>query len=385
MPSLNDVVEVANALDTAAVVAMPDRCVKVRNRNSQCSRCEEVCFSHAIDIKLNSIAISGAQCVSCGSCVAVCPTQALVPLEPTAEQLAARVAAAQQNLGKPKAVIACARMEARHIADPDMYAVVPCLGRIEETSLLEIAAAGAEEMVLVDGTCATCKYRDVVPAVDATLACARSLRNLMGSKVLMSRMSDFPLDIPENPAKAVGASRRSFFTDAKAFAQEAAIEVAEKTVLDSLGMGRDEKVASIRERLKVSQAGKMPQFSAERTLRLMDAMCQLGPAPRQDTLQGRDFGSVSIDVERCTGCGMCVMFCPTDALNYSEVEPQNDETRLVEFSMADCTQCMLCADACMAKCIEVSDTVETAELFDFEPRLLEIGKARPNPQLFGRK
>ena len=305
MPSLNDVVEVANALESAAVIAMPDRCVKVRNRNSKCSKCEEVCFSHAIDIKLNAINISGANCVACGSCVAVCPTQALVPLEPTAEQLAARVAAAQENLGKPKAVIACARMEARHIADPDAYAVVPCLGRIEETSLLEIAAAGAEEIVLVDGTCSTCKYRDVVPAIDATLSTARTLRSLMGSKVLMSRMSDFPPDIPEDPTKAVGASRRSFFTDAKAFAQEAAIEVAEKTVLDSLGMGRDEKVASIRERLKVSQAGKMPQFPAERTLRLMDAMCQLGEEPRKEQLTGRDFGTVSIDVEKCTGCGAC--------------------------------------------------------------------------------
>lgn len=385
MPSLNDVVEVANALESAAVIAMPDRCVKVRNRNSQCQKCEEVCFSHAIEVKLNEINVSGALCVSCGSCVAVCPTQALVPLEPTAEQLAARVQAAQQNLGKPKAVIACARMEARHIADPDTFAVVPCLGRIEETSLLEIAAAGAQEIVLVDGTCATCKYRDVVPAVDATLATTRALRNLMGSKVLLSRMSDFPPDIPEDPAKAVGASRRSFFTDAKAFAQEAAMEVAEKTVLDSLGMGRDEKVASIRERLKVSQAGKMPQFPAERTLRLMDAMCQLGDAPRKDIIQGRDFGSVTVNVEKCTGCGMCVMFCPTDALNYSELESDNPDTKLVEFSMADCTQCMLCADSCMAKCITVSDTVETAELFDFEPRILEIGKARPKPQLFGRK
>ena len=54
--------------------------------------------------------------------------------------------------------------------------------------------------------------------------------------------------------------------------------------------------------------------------------------------------------------------------------------------MADCTQCNLCADACLKKCIEIIPVVPMAELFDFEPRLVEISSSKSgNNKLFNRK
>ena len=92
-------------------------------------------------------------------------------------------------------------------------------------------------------------------------------------------------------------------------------------------------------------------------------------APEIDT---RLFGSVRIDAQRCSVCGMCTVFCPTGALVKSEVVPEDGVGSYLEFSAADCVQCNLCADACLKKCLEVDSVVSTAELFDFEPRMIHL-------------
>ena len=109
-------------------------------------------------------------------------------------------------------------------------------------------------------------------------------------------------------------------------------------------------------------------------MHVLDAMDQLGPSvvPEIDT---RLFGSVHIDVEACSSCGMCAVFCPTGALAKSDLKPADGEGSFLEFSAADCVQCNLCADACLKQCLEVSSVVSTDELFDFEPRLIHL----PNP------
>lgn len=406
MPTINDVMEMAEALESAAVVAAVDRCVAVRNRNSTCRKCVDVCIADAIEVGNNELTISNSACVACGSCVAVCPTAALISLDPMAEDLAVEVAGALRAAGEGRAVFACARMAARNIGDPDKYAAVPCLGRMVEDDILDLAANGASEVILVDGTCKTCKYRATGPAIDATVATARTLMDAQGCSMPVTRTSEFPPDVVGDTMKAIGAARRGFFTSAGSMAKDVALTAAEKAVADVLHQRQDAKMATLRERLGVGKKGSLPQFEAERNLRLLDAMDALGAceAPVIDT---RRFGWVSIDPADCVGCGMCVMFCPTGALRWAEeeeVKPQDvkfrpgvlssvvgddDEEdpgrRAVEFSAADCVQCNLCADACLRHCVSVSSAVPSAELFDFEPRLLEVSRPSKKPRLFDRR
>ena len=88
--------------------------------------------------------------------------------------------------------------------------------------------------------------------------------------------------------------------------------------------------------------------------------------PEIDT---RLFGSVSIDTDACSSCNMCTVFCPTGALRKSELVPEEGEGSFLEFSVADCVQCNLCADACLKNCLTVNSVVST------EPRLIHL----PNP------
>jgi formate hydrogenlyase subunit 6/NADH:ubiquinone oxidoreductase subunit I len=63
-----------------------------------------------------------------------------------------------------------------------------------------------------------------------------------------------------------------------------------------------------------------------------------------------------IDMERCTGCGLCVDYCPTEA-----VELINARPRIARPD--DCAYCGLCEDTCPQGAIslayEIAPTAET--------------------------
>lgn len=370
MPNLIDIVEVAEALESKAVFLAPDRCTVVRNRHSSCRKCTDACLTDAVGAKDNVLALDNERCVACGACTTVCPTEALIPLAPLDEDLAASVADAVVASGG-RAVFACARIASKRKGDPTKFAEVPCLARMEESVLLELAARGVEDILLVDGTCATCKFRACVSGIDATVASANQLLAAQGSPIRVERASAFPDDVLLEDARSLlGASRRGFFSQAKGTALDAAgktVEVAFKKT----GMAN---VPSLRDRLRMSDAGTLPQFNPVRRMHVLDAMDSLGPsvAPEIDT---RLFGSVHVDAEACSSCGMCAVFCPTGALKKSDLVPEEGEGSFLEFSAADCVQCNLCADACLKDCLTVSPIVATEELFDFEPRLIYL----PNP------
>lgn len=371
MPNLIDIVEVAEALESKAVYLAPDRCVVVRNRHATCRKCSDACLTDAVSAVDNVLSLDAGLCVACGACTTVCPTEALIPLRPLDDDLAASVADGVVATGG-RAVFACARIASKRLGDPSKFAEVPCLARMEESVLLELAARDVRDLLLVDGTCATCKYRACVPGIEATVASANQLLAAQGSDIRVQRASAFPDEVLlEDQRSLLGASRRGFFTQAKSTALDAAGKTVEVAFIKK---GNSVIPPSLRDRLRMSDAGTLPQFNPARRMHVLDAMDRLGPSvvPEIDT---RLFGDVHIDGEECSSCGMCAVFCPTGALKKSDLVPEEGEGSFLEFSAADCVQCNLCADACLKKCLKVSPIVPTAELFDFEPRLIHL----PNP------
>ncbi|MEG2025968.1 MAG: 4Fe-4S binding protein [Gordonibacter sp.] len=367
MPNLVDIVEIAEALESKAVFLATDRCVVVRNRHSSCSKCADACLADAVLAVDNVLALDGGRCVSCGACTTVCPTEALIPLAPLDEDLAARAADVVVASGG-HAVFACARIASKRLGDPAKFAEIPCLARMEESVLLGLVARGVSDLLLVDGACATCKFRATVPEIDATVASANTLLAAQGSPVRVERASAFPEDVLlEDQRSLLASQRRGFFTQARTVAKDA----AEKTVEVAFIKKDGADAPSLRDRLRMSDSGTLPQFNPERRMRVLDAMDRLGASVVSE-IDTRLFGSVLIDTDACSACGMCTVFCPTGALRKSELVPDGGEGSYLEFSVADCVQCNLCADACLKKCLVVESTVSTDELFDFEPRLIHL-------------
>lgn len=374
MPSISEMMEVVDLLQVTAIDADELKCVAVRNRNSKCRKCADVCIADAITVDHNEVRIDGAACVNCGCCVAVCPNGALLTVEPTASAVSASVAkTADRSSGM--AVVACARKAARREGDPDKYAAVPCLGYITEEQLVAYAASGFDDIVLVDGDCATCKYGAASPFVDAAIEEGVKLLEATSAEAIITRMSEFPPEVVDHAqADRRGRDRRGLMRQTGSYMRTVAGNVAKKTIDEKLGADKKEPM-KLRDRLRAGKNGKIPAFQPAENYALLDAMATLGAEGRDAVLETRHFGNVEIDAEKCSGCGMCVLFCPTEALKYAKYDEPADADRMyLEFQAADCTQCMLCKDACLRYCIEVDRRVSLAELFDFEPRLIEISR-----------
>lgn len=369
MPNINDIVQIAEALEKSPVHVIQDRCAAVRNRNATCRRCIDVCPNDAIKIELNQLTLSASQCVDCGLCTAVCPTEALES-KPSDYELASA-------LGKSTvaadgaAIIACARISSKHKADPSMYAEVPCLGHVYTAILVGLASHGAASIQLVDGNCRTCKYRAIESVLDGVVSDANALIASCGGTVRVERRTGFPEGLkPEDARGLYGSTRRGFFSSAKDAAKDAAMAAAQVTIEQELGVQMEQK-KQIGSRLRVDKAGALPKIATVRHDAVINAMDAIG-APAVEAVDTQQFATVDIDLGRCNACGMCAVFCPTGALKRDASKKLGDPVKYLEFSASDCINCDMCVDVCWRKCLSVSTKVSMDELFDFEPRVFDM-------------
>lgn len=365
MPSINDIVQVAEALESCPVTVVADRCVAVRNRNASCRRCVNACASDAITVRANEVAISASACIGCGACIPACPTEALVMLNPPRQAVLAK-AAAPLAKGVRRVVIACARIASKRQADPECFAEVPCLAYVDESLVIELAAKGAASLLLVDGNCHTCKHEPFTAAVGSALASARELLAAHGCTPDIRRVTGFPEELRAQVAEGgYGSSRRGFLAGAASAAKKTVRDAAVMTIENELGYSPFEK--PIGERLRVDDRGRMPQLTMPRHERVLNALDAIG-GPAEKAVETRLFGSVQVDAAKCNACGMCATFCPTGAISRDYRAGEAAPLSTYEFSAADCVQCGLCADVCWKGALVLSGTVRLSEVYDFEPR-----------------
>ena len=81
---------------------------------------------------------------------------------------------------------------------------------------------------------------------------------------------------------------------------------------------------------------------------------------------------ITIDVERCTGCGACVEACPTGALYLVEGRATLDGTL--------CRECEACLAACPNGAITLTAQEEPVVEADRLPALWPEGHGRPEPE-----
>ena len=376
MPSIVDMVDILERLESKALHVKPARCVKVRNRNASCMRCAKACTSGAISIEANALQIDAKKCTGCGTCTSVCPSSAILCDAPSDAQLAADIERSVSALDG-EAVVICGRVAARKTADVSKVAEVLCLGRVDTGSLVNAAALGAHCVTLVDGGCATCKFRNAVEFMDTALAEANELFSAWGSDVRVERTSTIPsIALAQEYDQATGGvSRRDFFTGVRSQAKTIATETASYAIEKELGVKRES--ATLRDMLKVGEDGCLPHDSIPRHDDLLENLFAMGDPDPNAILHVRQWGDVSIDAKECTTCGLCVTFCPTGALSKVMKEPEKKSGRSakrateidhIEFRLCDCVGCGLCADVCTTQAITLSHEIEASRVFELEPR-----------------
>lgn len=371
MTSVQDIAEFIGGLEAKPLAVVEERCMRVRNRNSACTACKDVCpEKDAIRFGRNNLAVDFDLCMGCSACTTVCPTEALVPIAPTDTDLAAHITDAVMYVGEksgpPEVVIACARIASKNLADPRTFTEVPCLCRIDESLLLDLAAHGIPWVSLVDGNCSTCRFRSTQQTTNTIVECTNDTLEELGSSMRVECTSSFPSFCSLESEKAVLAStRRGFFGAVRKDTKDVAFEAAKRA------LNINEPYIPVLKRIQ-SQDGVLPYLQSLRHEKVLTsistvALNSVGEVP-QGIASGRIhlqyIGNISIDEGACSACGVCATFCPTAALvkqSRKDAKAQGADL-LLDFFWDRCIGCGACADVCLKKCIDVHDSLDLSLL-----------------------
>ncbi len=392
------------ALQSDHVHVCQERCLLVRNRNAECLRCAQACTSGCISYneQTKMLDIDQARCVGCGTCATACPTCALEARDPNDTELLACLQGALNASVSKRIAIVC---EKAGIAQDECTIRLTCLGRIDESALLQLAAWGAREVTLTCGACNACEHKPGRTVVEEVCKSANTLLGLWDSAMHVELKEVGPAADPTGlPAQETRADRiathgkiaqvdqqiQTACTDRTA--TQSAIEQVNQ-LIQSAGAGKvaehdaatrdgdrpnlsaeasDDKAPATDQvdrplkRLKVMADGTLPHFVPDRRERLLDALADLGEGPTDSQAMARTrlWGHVVIDTDKCTSCRMCATFCPTGAIVKFDTP---DGTFGIDHYAADCVKCLCCQTICRSQAIVVEDTVPANVLVNAVP------------------
>lgn len=75
---------------------------------------------------------------------------------------------------------------------------------------------------------------------------------------------------------------------------------------------------------------------------------------KYDSTMAKVRGAITVNIERCKGCNLCVVACPTETLSLQPNEVNDRGYHFAYMAQPDkCTGCCSCAWVCPDACIEV--------------------------------
>lgn len=368
-------IDLIGQLESPAITVHQERCVLVRNRNAKCLRCAEVCTTGCINYDGEHVVISPASCIGCATCATACPTCALEAHHPDDNELLRQCAMAA-SAAEGSVCLACSQLLERAQGRYDVEKVVQvrCLGRVEESLVVSLAARGVQEIVLVGGNCEQCAHVSGWKMAQQVCDTARQLLQTWGASTQVRITRKLPTAMRAH-GTAFDKRRRAAFERSGREVARTGAAIASVAAQDAFGTPL--KVEGTRKLLKVMEDGTLPHFIPDRRERLLDALASLGE-PRDVMLDTRLWGHVIIDQDTCSSCQMCATFCPTGAIAKFH---DDDGAFGVEHYPGDCVKCRCCATICPEGALELSEEVFAVDMlagmvdrYEMQPPKVERGK-----------
>ncbi|MBL8474107.1 MAG: 4Fe-4S dicluster domain-containing protein [Rhodocyclaceae bacterium] len=314
-------------------------CAHHRQGRVGCTRCMDVCSTSAITSRSKKIQIDAALCAGCGGCATVCPTGAARHVYPAPDELMSTLRRGLRAWSEAGGSSACLLLHSL----------------AQREALLEIGRDGCG-----------------LPA-----------------RVIPHEIHDvaaFGLD-HALAAIAYGAAQVRLLVDeampdayTQALQQQFALG---NLILAALGCG-DTRLGLVEVETAADALWRLPapdplpaasfMFPFEKRAALDLALAHLAkvaPVPPAQPIAlppKSPFGSVEVDVARCTLCMSCTGACPTAALLDTPEEPK------LRFVERNCVQCGLCVDTCPEQALRL---VPRLRLDDDARRPRTLNAAKP--------
>lgn len=320
------------------------QCVRAVSKFSSCNRCDVICPTGAIQVGEGLPSVNLAECVGCGGCVGVCPSEAL-------------------------------KVDGFHVTDfffhfvEDKESLISCRKNVPCISVLSvehvIAMATLKQGVVFDmGHCEGCAIAHTCqPQI---LAVAEEANYLLGA---MEQEVEVRLEkiAYEGEETRDDAQRRDFF---RALNLKNALKT-EQDVNRAVETTSDERLEHEVQNSHVARI-REKQLGDRRKI-LFTALKRV---PKPSVYHVIDANEVSftsqklLDPELCTACQMCYRICPTGALS------SNVKNAKIDFDPFLCIKCQLCHDVCEPDAITLSPSYNMKEFFEPEVQNLITFKMR---------
>ena len=76
--------------------------------------------------------------------------------------------------------------------------------------------------------------------------------------------------------------------------------------------------------------------------------------------KGCQLGAISVDFDKCIGCGLCVKVCPGDSLELDKDKHPHAKANAAELSCASCGACQAC---CPKEAITITNAMSFEGMF----------------------
>ncbi|MFA5215436.1 4Fe-4S binding protein [Sulfuricurvum sp.] len=311
----------------------PARCVRALSINSICTLCVDICPTAAIILSERLPSLNQVQCVGCGGCSAVCPTEALAMDDFNPTDFFFAFINDESNL------LSCQKN-------------LPCLAALGSEQL--IALCGMKKGLTMDiGHCAQCEIgekilSDLVPRVENVNYALEAIDS--PSYVEMAEVN-----FREDEGEEVEHNRRDFF---KTFHLKK-IGAYKANFEREVQLSTDEFISHTTDSTH-TQALRTKKITDRRKL-FFTALKRLEKPSFYHVVEGEKIGFTSqklFDESKCTACEMCYRICPTGALTS---DMRNSK---IDFDPFLCVKCHLCHDVCESDAITLSPSYNLKEWFE---------------------
>ena len=401
-------IDIIGKMDSPKLRVHKDRCMLVRNRNSECLRCAAVCTTGAISRSEIGVSVNPDLCIGCGTCASACPTCCLEANNPSDDELFAGACEASRR-GGGTLVVVCEKAQAAlgvprgrgAIAELGNEQACPavaviCLGRVDESLLVESAARGTKSVVLAHGACDSCAHESGARLSAQMCQSARNLFKAMGIPCTIRRIDAQDIadsvTIGKNPKPHAQEPEELHVNDirdgklaerfqSRTVATDSAnpngrtpprFDIGPNT-RTALRPGQNKSFTP--QFAHVQADGTLPHHVPQRRLRLYNCLKRFS-SPKVEYVSTRLWGHASVDIDSCRSCRMCTVFCPTGALARYDDE---DGGFGIEHRSTLCMQCRMCEIICPEQAIEISERVRLADFLAGTVERFELNPVGWNP------
>ncbi len=303
----------------------------------KCRLCVDACPLKAIRVDERKVAIDQEACNGCGACISVCPRRAMDYPTFSLDELDREMEGllvSEGTLLEPRIIaLICQDCLPDESAERPAYPInvlplrLPCLAMASPWLILRAFDRGAQGLALISrrGRCRagfdSKKWQESVRFVQELLG----FWGIEPERVRVFEVTDDFRHAHQELGKFAG--RIAELAPTPLGSTESASVPGDGLLLPALIKGLNNRLGS-------------PQGAV--------------------AAAGVPFGWLELDRSKCSGCGLCALECPTEALTASANEEANAYQLL--FRHGSCVACGKCVEVCPERCIGLAHTLEPGRM-----------------------